>query len=128
MFSESEISALDHSTKAGCLSTPALFAWKHETQDNNGWVPGGYIDYILMEKAPGIRPRYIFATMDRQERDQLRAAFKEAWLECIACGMDHQDCGVQNLVWDREKRKWCCMAFCVTWLADGEFLVHAVIS
>ncbi|KAL1979309.1 hypothetical protein VTN96DRAFT_6229 [Rasamsonia emersonii] len=103
--SQREVSALEHLTAVGCSSTPALFAWKHETQGDDDWIPGGYIDYILMEKLPGTSPGYWSGVMKREERDQLRRAFKEAWQECVACGRVHQDRGIRNLVWDREKQK-----------------------
>ncbi|RJE22201.1 hypothetical protein PHISCL_05449 [Aspergillus sclerotialis] len=78
--SQLEIHALEHLTKSKCSSTPAIFAWKHETQGDDGWVPGGYLDYILMERLPGSRPNCILGTMERKERDQLREAFKKAWM------------------------------------------------
>jgi hypothetical protein len=78
--SQREVSALDYLTKAGCSSTPKLFAWKHETQGDDDWVPGGYIDYILMEKLPGETPGYWSGRMSRAERDQLRESFKKAWM------------------------------------------------
>ena len=78
--SKMEVEALSILTNAGCSSTPALFSWVQKQQDSDLWVPGGYILYILMEKLPGVNPAPIFRHMDRQERDDLRAAFKTAWL------------------------------------------------
>jgi hypothetical protein len=78
--SQFEICALERLPKAGCSSSPAIMTWKHETQDSDDRVPGGYRDYILMEKLPGSRPSYFPGCMDREERDQLRGAFKKAWL------------------------------------------------
>ena len=75
-----EIEALEYLTTVGCSATPALLASKHETQGEDDWVPGGFLDYILMEKLPGVECPYWSGCMDRLERDQLRAAFKEAWL------------------------------------------------
>ncbi|KAF4188604.1 hypothetical protein CNMCM7927_001299 [Aspergillus lentulus] len=119
--SQREVSALDYLTKAGCSSTPKLFAWKHETQGNDDWVPGGYIDYILMEKLPGETPGYWSGRMSRAERDQLRESFKKAWIECVSHGRVHEDCGIRNLVLDREKQKcWlidtpCTNSYIVDW-------------
>jgi hypothetical protein len=77
---EEEVCALKRLTAAGCSSTPTFFAWKHETQGDDGWVPGGYIDYILMERVPGSRPNYWSQDMDKEERAELRKAFKPAWM------------------------------------------------
>ena len=73
-----EITALQGLTKAGCSSTPSLLSWKHSTQDDERFVPGGYITYILMEKAPGISLAY-FDELPREERDRIRAALKCTW-------------------------------------------------
>jgi hypothetical protein len=69
--SQREIS-VKHLTAAGCSSTPALIAWKHDTQGDDDWVTGGYIDYILMEKLPRNRIWSWPGPMPREERDQLR--------------------------------------------------------
>lgn len=76
-----EIDALEYLTNARCSSTPALLAAKHETQGEEDWVPGGFVDFILMERLPGTEPPYWSgSSMDRPERDRLREAFKKAWL------------------------------------------------
>ena len=78
--SQLEIQDLEHLTKLKCSSTPAIFGWNHETQGDDDWVPGGYLDYILMERLPGARPDCFTGSMERKERDQLREAFKKAWM------------------------------------------------
>lgn len=75
---EQEIAALQGLTDANCSSTPYLPSWKHTVQDDERYIPGGYITYILMEKCPGTNLQYFFH-LPRKERDQIRAAFKEAW-------------------------------------------------
>lgn len=75
---EQEIAALQGLTDANCSATPALLAWKHTVQDDERYVPGGYITYILMERCPGINLQCLFQ-LPREERDQIRAAFKKAW-------------------------------------------------
>lgn len=75
---EQEIAALQGLTDANCSATPSLLAWKHTVQDDERYVPGGYITYILMEKCPGIDLRCFFQ-LPREERDQIREAFKKAW-------------------------------------------------
>lgn len=73
-----EIIALQKLADAGCSSTPSFMALKHESQDEKRYVPGGYITYILMEKVPGICLECIW-DLPRDERDQVRTAFKRAW-------------------------------------------------
>ncbi|KAH8804583.1 hypothetical protein F5884DRAFT_859207 [Xylogone sp. PMI_703] len=103
--SRREVEALTILTRAKCSSSPTLFSWECEEQDGHMWVPGGYILYILMEKLPGIEPTQFYNQMDRKERDDLRASFKEAWLECVASGVVHGDHGIRNLLWDRSAKK-----------------------
>lgn len=77
---DNEIKALEKLTKAGCSCTPTLLAWKHEKQDSHMWIPGGFIDYILMEKLSGICLGDVcFFSLDRTEWDEIRKHFREAW-------------------------------------------------
>lgn len=78
--SKIEVEALSILTNAHCSCMPALLSWVKRKQGDDQWVPGGYILYILMEKLPGLNPTYLYDHMGRQERDDLRAAFKAAWL------------------------------------------------
>ena len=75
---QDEVKALQMLTQAACSSSPTLLAWKHERQSADMWLPGGYIVYILMNKLPGIRIESI-ELLPRQERDELRKSFKDAW-------------------------------------------------
>lgn len=81
----SEIEALSLLTKAGCSCTPSLYDWKKDKQTDQEPVPGGYKLFILMELLPGIMPEDLFFSEDsedgaREERDELRSAFKKSWL------------------------------------------------
>lgn len=129
-FARDEVSALESLTKQGCTSAPTLLSWKLEKQGPRMWVPGGPIVFILMEKLPGICPGDgvvdIFLSLKREERDELREAFKRAWLyvtscreqvvwilindddsrECASYGLINSDASLNNLMWDREKKKW----------------------
>ncbi|PYI35703.1 hypothetical protein BP00DRAFT_483899 [Aspergillus indologenus CBS 114.80] len=82
----SEIEALSHLTKSGCSS---------------------YKLSILMEKLPGSDPgdSLFSGQMPRDERDSLRKAFKEAWLETVRCGVIHGDGSINNLLWDSESER-----------------------
>ncbi|KZF26201.1 hypothetical protein L228DRAFT_242634 [Xylona heveae TC161] len=106
-FAKRELEALSILKHNNCSSSPALLGWKREEQDAHMWVPGGYMLCILMERLRGVNPEpyYWGCKMDREERDELRAAFKKAYLECVACGVVHGDCAIRNLVWDRELQK-----------------------
>ncbi|KAJ6032238.1 hypothetical protein N7540_002970 [Penicillium herquei] len=80
-----EIEALPKLTKAGCSSTPALLSSKKDQQTWEELVPGGFKVFILMEKLPGSSDvADLFFTPkqseSRLERDNLRKAFKAAWL------------------------------------------------
>ncbi|GCB21176.1 hypothetical protein AAWM_04061 [Aspergillus awamori] len=78
--SENEVEALRLLTEAGCSSTPALIDWMNREQSQDQWIPGGYIHFIVMEMVPGVDVCFIIDDMDRGERDELRAAFKQSWL------------------------------------------------
>ncbi|KAL1962842.1 hypothetical protein VTN77DRAFT_9117 [Rasamsonia byssochlamydoides] len=107
---EMEITALGQLTKAGCSCTPTLFAWKQEKQESHMWIPGGFLVYILMEKLPGIRLDNVWS-LDREERDEVRKSFKEAWEECRACGVINMDRSCRNLLWDRAAKKCYILDF-----------------
>ncbi|PYH55738.1 uncharacterized protein BO96DRAFT_435128 [Aspergillus niger CBS 101883] len=77
---ENEVEALRLLTEAGCSSTPALIDWMNSKQTQDQWIPGGYIHFIVMEMVPGVDVCSIIDDMDRGERDELRAAFKQSWL------------------------------------------------
>lgn len=61
-----------------CSATPKYIASFEATQDDDMWVPGGYILYILMEKVPGDTVFNLWDGMDEAERTILRAHFKDA--------------------------------------------------
>ncbi|OOF97596.1 hypothetical protein ASPCADRAFT_514520 [Aspergillus carbonarius ITEM 5010] len=86
------VEALSILTRPGCSSAPSLIDWMYRRQSNDEWVPG-------------INVSLIFDSLDRRERDNLRRAFKKAWLECISCGVEHGDSGSRNILWDREGQK-----------------------
>jgi hypothetical protein len=46
-------------------------------------MPGGFLHYLLIEKLEGLQlSRDLFWTLDRDERDQIRVAFKDAF-KCV---------------------------------------------
>lgn len=77
-----EIEALQLFTEAKCSSAPKFIAFKHQVQTQSDWVPGGFLDLILMERMPGREPSdslMLQHFMPSDERAELREAFKIAW-------------------------------------------------
>lgn len=75
-----ELEALKILTIADSPCTAGMLSSIQREQGNDQWAPGGYILYILMVRLRGVCPEPIYHQMSRQERDDLRAAFKVAWL------------------------------------------------
>ncbi|KAL2217031.1 hypothetical protein M432DRAFT_620120 [Thermoascus aurantiacus ATCC 26904] len=67
-------------------------------------VPGGYIAYTLMNRLPGVSLHDRFWTLEHEGRDDVREAFKRAYIDCVNCGVVSYDRGVHNLLWDQETR------------------------
>lgn len=76
-------------TAAKCSVTPKLLAVKYGVQDNSinhtrWWMPGGYIVYVLMEKLTAQPLDYNTfwnsRSFTRQDRDEIRDAFKKAYM------------------------------------------------
>ncbi|KAL8651993.1 MAG: hypothetical protein Q9210_002945 [Variospora velana] len=115
-FTTQEIGMLERLTAERCSVTPTLLAVKVGTQDeslfsgpgfNTPWfMPGGYIVYILMAKIPA-QPLDInsFWSFTKDERDEVRSAFKKALMELIRHGVMHNDSKLENLMWDKMNRK-----------------------
>ncbi|CAK41072.1 uncharacterized protein An12g02300 [Aspergillus niger] len=81
-LASSEVKALTILTESKCSSSPYLIDSMHR-QQTDGWVPGGYIHYNAMEMLPGVTVCDHYDGMERQERDELRKAFKKAWIYLI---------------------------------------------
>lgn len=66
-------------TRNECTVTPHIRAYKITTQGDDGIVPGGFLHLIVMDKLPGIQlHEEVFWSFEREERDRIRQAFKEA--------------------------------------------------
>ncbi|KAJ5348217.1 uncharacterized protein N7506_001470 [Penicillium brevicompactum] len=117
-----EIRGLKLLMEANCSSTPKLISSKHQLQGQSDWIPGGYMDFILMELVPGKVPGdggFPESCMPTDEWTELKAAFKKAWLECIASGIYHTDEGARNLIWDRDQQK-CYIVDWESWVPNSE--------
>ncbi|RAK96576.1 uncharacterized protein BO80DRAFT_468499 [Aspergillus ibericus CBS 121593] len=101
-----EIEALVALTKTECPCTPKYYASKHTNQSSDGWVPGGFLDYIVMEKLEGVTlsDEYL-SDLPRREQQELRNAFKSSDVECQERGFYHLDASLSNLIWNKLKMK-----------------------
>ena len=64
-------------TNRGSRCTPQLIDYFLGKQDAAGYVPGGYVVIVLMEKVPG-RNLDNFQTFPLEKRDRVRIAFAKA--------------------------------------------------
>ncbi|KAH8804894.1 hypothetical protein F5884DRAFT_430267 [Xylogone sp. PMI_703] len=94
-----ELEALENLTRQGSQSTPTLVNFTQTTQDNDGWVPGGFILFLLMTKCPGT-PIEKFQLKPDAEREKIRKAFEVAYKDCYRCGVIPADNSHDNLLWD----------------------------
>ncbi|KAI2866866.1 hypothetical protein CBS147343_186 [Aspergillus niger] len=87
------------------LIVPRLLGERVTKQDASGWVPDGFLIYIVWEIVPGIQlgdpcGSKVFWTLERAERDLIREKFKEGYMKLYEWGFDPRPgCG-QNLVWN----------------------------
>lgn len=78
-----EITALKRLMEANCSSTPKLIASEHQLQGDSDFVPGGYKDFLLMERVPGEVPGdggFLENVLPTDEWTEIETAFKKAWL------------------------------------------------
>ena len=84
---KSELRALQRLLAIGSLHTPELLASKHETQPNDGMVPGGFIFFLLFSEMPGVALAEKDQTLEESlywaqfpsTRSLIRQAFRNAW-------------------------------------------------
>ncbi|GKZ18593.1 hypothetical protein AbraIFM66951_007612 [Aspergillus brasiliensis] len=86
------------------LIVPRLLEEKVVKQDESGWVPGGFLIYVVWEIVPGVQlgdtsGSKVFWSLQRAERDAIREKFKEGRMKLYDWGFDpHPESG-WNLVW-----------------------------
>ncbi|KAF2785889.1 hypothetical protein K505DRAFT_261098 [Melanomma pulvis-pyrius CBS 109.77] len=106
-----EIKALTHLRREGCKSTPHLLGhvanpMEEEEGIDEQKMAEGYAVFILMTKLPGERIDYHkYWKLSKTQRDEIRAAFKEALLEVFSHHIYPDDCALRNILWDEEARK-----------------------
>lgn len=68
--------------------TPALLGWEQNIQDSAGLIPGGFSTIIVWREVPGMRlsghpetrgERFMFWTLEKQERAKVRVKFEETF-------------------------------------------------
>lgn len=91
-----EVLALRTFAKEGCDSAPKLLELETDTQGSDDLLPGGFITYLLMSRAPGIQldPKPLswdycreedqakanFWKFTPEERERIRQGVKTAWM------------------------------------------------
>jgi hypothetical protein len=84
----SELCAIELLRDNNCTAAPKIRTHEPIIQDDSMLVPGGFIHYILMDKACGVQlNEEIFWAYPRSERDRIRQAYKEAWRYVIPSRM-----------------------------------------
>lgn len=78
-----ELQALQKLKSAGCLYAPEIMGFVHDLQPDDLWVPGGYVDFILLKKLPGVTPtcpwKNSYGMISREEFFDFCKCFMEAW-------------------------------------------------
>ncbi|KAF3002450.1 hypothetical protein E8E13_004785 [Curvularia kusanoi] len=99
-----EIKTLDRFRSTGCVHTPQLInvicinSLSGIYQES---MAGGYTKFIFMTKLPGKRLEWdTFWGKTKEERDEIRLAFKVALMGVWAQGIDPRDRAMRNILWD----------------------------
>ncbi|KAL2788179.1 hypothetical protein BJX66DRAFT_340453 [Aspergillus keveii] len=70
------------------------------------FVPGGFLHYILLERAQGVQlDEETFWAYSREERDAIREGFRNACCECMRAGVYGEQAALDHLFWDSETSK-----------------------
>ncbi|KAL3463294.1 hypothetical protein BJX64DRAFT_287549 [Aspergillus heterothallicus] len=88
-----------------CNAAPRIRAHEGILQDDSMLVPGGFLHYVLMDKAGGVQlTEELFWSYDLDERNRIREAYKEAWREWTRCGVSG-GAYISHLFWDSNAGK-----------------------
>lgn len=82
-FCPIELKHLRTLTQKGSTITPRVLDSKEDKQDNTGFVPGGFVTWVVWEVVPGLQlgndvGSAPFWGLGRDERDAVRQAFQES--------------------------------------------------
>ena len=86
-YAKSELRSLTHFTDKDCHSTPKLLAHRQDIQGPEGFIPGGYALYLLMERLPGCRLGENFWALSETDRSDIREKFRGAWVYVLAVSL-----------------------------------------
>ncbi|CAG8329295.1 unnamed protein product [Penicillium salamii] len=76
-----EYEALTTLHKSNCEAVPKLLGYVKGKQGPEGYVPGGYIIYVVWRRLPGfpVDSQIFWREKNRQYRDEVRSAFAVAY-------------------------------------------------
>lgn len=74
-----ELVFLAHLTEMNCSAAPKLLSWAKYMQDENEFVPSGFMIFVVMEKLPG-ESLSNYGFRPPEEKARIRDAFREAIL------------------------------------------------
>ncbi|KAH8424393.1 uncharacterized protein LDX57_002144 [Aspergillus melleus] len=94
------LKALELLRQHTCRSGPRLLAVNQQTQSRDDFVPGGFFMCLLVEKLPGKQLDRSFWDFECAKRNQIRASFKSAWIECLRVTRYYPTSGLRKIFWD----------------------------
>ncbi|PIG89939.1 hypothetical protein AARAC_011915 [Aspergillus arachidicola] len=107
----SQLNALITLTSNNCLSTSRILDIKYGWQETADPVPGGYIIFVLMSYLPGVQLTKAFWSLEDSVREQIRQAFKLAWLDCVGSGITPANPNIEHVFWDAAANKAYIISF-----------------
>ncbi|KIW91979.1 uncharacterized protein Z519_06961 [Cladophialophora bantiana CBS 173.52] len=107
-----ELKALEKLRHTHSAFTPVLVNFKKAVQPAQGPLPGGYLTFLVMTKMPGdsLFNMYYWG-MPTEERDEITQKFLVALKWIHAQGIEPVDCGLRNILWERETKKCSIIDF-----------------
>lgn len=109
----SEVEAIKAFYKQDSTITPALLAISEDTQDKQGFIPGGYVVHVVFQRVPGVRladdrllpgwgaPLHtFFQKFNDLQRDQIRMSFDKEYRKLKELGWVPSFPWASNLIWD----------------------------
>ncbi|GLA00601.1 hypothetical protein AnigIFM60653_009351 [Aspergillus niger] len=122
-FCPIELKHLRPLTQKGSTITPRLLDSKEVKQDNTGFVPGGFVTWVVWEVVPGLQlgndvGSAPFWGLSRDERDAVRQAFKESICKLEIWGHLPYPEHAKNLVWDSTTGSLYYVGFLLTCKGD----------
>ncbi|GCB23012.1 hypothetical protein AAWM_05897 [Aspergillus awamori] len=122
-FCPIELKHLRALTQKGSTITPRLLDSKEDKQDNTGFVPGGFVTWVVWEVVPGLQlgndvGSAPFWGLSPDERDAVRQAFKESICKLEIWGHLPYPEHAKNLVWGSTTGSLYYVGFLLTCKGD----------